>query len=106
MRESSISRGRSVCVADREPNVRLRLSIGHWKDESQAVSFLHNLGLINANLIDSHAVLSVFRIRRHGWQRKLLPIADEAIDCQRSAADVSPEMLLGTDHREINVTRL
>ncbi len=74
----------------------------HWKNEPQAVGFLHNLGLINANLVDSHAVLSVFR---NGGQRKLLPIADEATDCQRSTADASPEMLLGTDHHEFNVTR-
>jgi hypothetical protein len=65
---------------------------------------LHNPGLINPNLVDSHAVFSLFGIGRRGWQRKLLPIADKATDCQRSTADASPEMLPGTCDHEINAT--
>ena len=46
--------------------------MGHWKAEPSAAALFHNLGLINPNLVDSHAVFSLFGTGRRGWQRKLL----------------------------------
>jgi hypothetical protein len=46
--------------------------MGHWKDDSSAVAFFHDLSLTNPNLFESHAVFSFFGTRRRGWKTKLL----------------------------------
>jgi hypothetical protein len=44
----------------------------HWKNESLAVGFFHDPGLVNPNLVDSHAAFSLFGTGRRGWQGKFL----------------------------------
>jgi|HubBroStandDraft_6_1064221.scaffolds.fasta_scaffold84524_1 hypothetical protein len=73
--------------------------MGHWKDESQAVGFFQNLGVINPNLVDLHAVF--FLLGRRGWQRKFLPIAGKSANDRGIIEQMLCEMACATRRSQL-----